>query len=80
MKKTREEKEALSLNREYLTHLKYSKTPGISKTESEYYLKMAMNTKSKINFELLEPKKKADRPDDYSEEYGIKESRNRYHR
>jgi hypothetical protein len=80
MKLSAEEREAISLNKEYLMHKKYAERAGVPKLESDYYNKMAASTASKINWKLLKPHKKIVEEESYEEEFGLKESRNRYHK
>jgi hypothetical protein len=49
---------AKSLYKEYQKLLKRAQLPGLPKCEVEYTMNMVYHTKSKINFDLLENKKK----------------------
>jgi hypothetical protein len=80
MRLSQEEKTAISLNKEYLTLKKYADRPGAPKLESDYYYRMANQTSAKIDWRLLKTHKKNKEDENYEETFGVKESRNRYHK
>jgi hypothetical protein len=81
MKLSAEERTAQSLNKEYLMFKKYASRPGASALEADYFSRMAGSTAAKIDWKLLRPHKKVQETDgEYDETYGVKESRNRYHK
>jgi hypothetical protein len=81
MKIEPEVKAALSLNKEYEMFKRYASRPGVTQLEADYYNKMATSTASHIDWSLLSKKKeKRTEEYDYDAEFGIKESRNRYHK
>jgi hypothetical protein len=59
-------KEAKSLRKEYEMFKRYAATPGIAKIEQDYFMRMATNTEAKINWRLLEKKKKKEYDSDDS--------------
>jgi hypothetical protein len=71
MRDSEEVKTAKSLNAEYIRLLKRANTPNLPKSEVNYTMNMVNRVKSRINFDLLNPKKKSETEDEY-EQYQYK--------
>jgi hypothetical protein len=65
MRESNEVKTAKSLNAEYQRLLKRANTPNLPKSEVNYTMNMVNKVKSRINFDLLNPKKNSEIEDEY---------------